>query len=32
LRAADRFGAWLQEKNIAVTDISAVIVDSYIEG
>ena len=32
LRAADLFGAWLQEKNIAVTDISAVIVDSYIQG
>src|SRR5215471_19258677 len=32
LRAADRFGAWLQEKNIAVTDISAVTVDSYIQG
>jgi integrase/recombinase XerD len=32
LRAADHFGAWLQEKNIALVDVSEVTVDSYIRG
>jgi site-specific recombinase XerD len=32
LRAADHFGTWLQEKNIALVDVSEVTVDSYIRG
>ena len=32
LRAADHFGAWLQEKNIALVDVSEVTVDSYMRG
>ncbi len=32
LRAADNFGGWLQEKSIAVADVSDVTIDSYIQG
>lgn len=32
LRAADHFGTWLQENNIAVADVSEVTVDRYIQG
>ena len=32
LRAADHFGTWLQENNIAVPDVSEVTVDRYIQG
>jgi integrase/recombinase XerD len=32
LRAADHFGAWLQENNIAIDDVSEVTVASYIQG
>jgi site-specific recombinase XerD len=32
LRAANHFGVWLQEKSIAVTDVSEVTVNNYIQG
>lgn len=32
LRAANHFGVWLKEKNIAVADVSEITVDSYIQG
>jgi site-specific recombinase XerD len=32
LRAADRFGAWLQGKTIPLVDVSEVTVDTYIRG
>jgi site-specific recombinase XerD len=32
LRAADHFGIWLQENNIAVADVSEVTIGSYIRG